>query len=124
MCIRDRYMGIGSNPTEREKGRRIAQAFDKQMRQKKEREREEKGELGGDTPTIVSAAHIEELQAKLTKYLKRGAFKRQQLFTQIYLFSISFHAVSYTHLRAHETSLHLVCRLLLEKKKKNYHNNH
>ena len=27
-------------------------------------------------------------------------------------------AVSYTHLRAHETSLHLVCRLLLEKKNK------
>ena len=26
-------------------------------------------------------------------------------------------SVSYTHLRAHETSLHLVCRLLLEKKK-------
>ena len=25
-------------------------------------------------------------------------------------------SVSYTHLRAHETSLHLVCRLLLEKK--------
>ena len=25
--------------------------------------------------------------------------------------------VSYTHLRAHETSAHLVCRLLLEKKK-------
>eukprot|EP00658_Telonema_sp_P-2_P009830 TRINITY_DN13661_c0_g2_i1.p1 TRINITY_DN13661_c0_g2~~TRINITY_DN13661_c0_g2_i1.p1 ORF type:complete len:432 (-),score=70.80 TRINITY_DN13661_c0_g2_i1:73-1368(-) len=31
-------------------------------------------------------------------------------------------AVSYTHLRAHETPEHLVCRLLLEKKKKNtYH---
>ena len=27
--------------------------------------------------------------------------------------------VSYTHLRAHETTLHLVCRLLLEKKKMN-----
>eukprot|EP00658_Telonema_sp_P-2_P083636 TRINITY_DN9111_c0_g1_i4.p1 TRINITY_DN9111_c0_g1~~TRINITY_DN9111_c0_g1_i4.p1 ORF type:complete len:105 (-),score=38.47 TRINITY_DN9111_c0_g1_i4:32-346(-) len=27
--------------------------------------------------------------------------------------------VSYTHLRAHETPEHLVCRLLLEKKKKN-----
>ena len=26
-------------------------------------------------------------------------------------------AVSYTHLRAHETRRHLVCRLLLEKKK-------
>ncbi|GAB5819132.1 hypothetical protein JMUB7540_28310 [Staphylococcus aureus] len=25
-------------------------------------------------------------------------------------------AVSYTHLRAHETSAHLVCRLLLEKR--------
>src|SRR5665811_391277 len=29
-----------------------------------------------------------------------------------------FIAVSYTHLRAHETVLDLVCRLLLEKKKK------
>ena len=27
------------------------------------------------------------------------------------------HTVSYTHLRAHETVLDLVCRLLLEKKK-------
>src|SRR5678816_117326 len=30
----------------------------------------------------------------------------------------SLTAVSYTHLRAHETPEHLVCRLLLEKKKK------
>ena len=30
-------------------------------------------------------------------------------------------AVSYTHLRAHETVLDLVCRLLLEKKKKLQH---
>ena len=30
--------------------------------------------------------------------------------------------VSYTHLRAHETVLDLVCRLLLEKKKQNVHN--
>ena len=29
-----------------------------------------------------------------------------------------FEAVSYTHLRAHETVLDLVCRLLLEKNKK------
>src|SRR5680860_1848060 len=28
------------------------------------------------------------------------------------------HPVSYTHLRAHETDSYLVCRLLLEKKKK------
>ena len=32
------------------------------------------------------------------------------------------HAVSYTHLRAHETVLDLVCRLLLEKTNK--HNTH
>eukprot|EP00658_Telonema_sp_P-2_P064471 TRINITY_DN53488_c0_g1_i1.p1 TRINITY_DN53488_c0_g1~~TRINITY_DN53488_c0_g1_i1.p1 ORF type:complete len:119 (+),score=22.61 TRINITY_DN53488_c0_g1_i1:187-543(+) len=31
--------------------------------------------------------------------------------------------VSYTHLRAHETPEHLVCRLLLEKKKKTYKKN-
>mgnify|MGYP003381609631 CR=1 FL=1 len=31
-------------------------------------------------------------------------------------------AVSYTHLRAHETVLDLVCRLLLEKKKNNTNN--
>ena len=30
--------------------------------------------------------------------------------------------VSYTHLRAHETVLDLVCRLLLEKNKKSWHN--
>ena len=30
--------------------------------------------------------------------------------------------VSYTHLRAHETVLDLVCRLLLEKKKTQRHN--
>ena len=29
----------------------------------------------------------------------------------------AFNAVSYTHLRAHETDQYLVCRLLLEKKK-------
>src|SRR5664280_3663383 len=34
------------------------------------------------------------------------------------VFKLSPNAVSYTHLRAHETVLDLVCRLLLEKKKK------
>ena len=34
-----------------------------------------------------------------------------------------YSAVSYTHLRAHETVLDLVCRLLLEKKKQNKVNN-
>eukprot|EP00658_Telonema_sp_P-2_P061145 TRINITY_DN49902_c0_g1_i1.p2 TRINITY_DN49902_c0_g1~~TRINITY_DN49902_c0_g1_i1.p2 ORF type:complete len:117 (-),score=23.70 TRINITY_DN49902_c0_g1_i1:59-409(-) len=33
-------------------------------------------------------------------------------------FDMALNPVSYTHLRAHETPEHLVCRLLLEKKKK------
>ena len=32
-------------------------------------------------------------------------------------YGVSLGAVSYTHLRAHETVLDIVCRLLLEKKK-------
>src|SRR5665647_3638983 len=35
--------------------------------------------------------------------------------------AVSHHPVSYTHLRAHETDSYLVCRLLLEKKKKEYY---
>src|SRR5665648_1247123 len=38
--------------------------------------------------------------------------------------SINVKAVSYTHLRAHETRHDLVCRLLLEKKKKKKIKNH
>ncbi|WDT36746.1 hypothetical protein PVA38_10740 [Streptococcus pneumoniae D39] len=34
------------------------------------------------------------------------------------------YSVSYTHLRAHETVLDLVCRLLLEKKKTPHTHNH
>ena len=37
------------------------------------------------------------------------------------LLQLSIFAVSYTHLRAHETVLDLVCRLLLEKKKIQVH---
>src|SRR5665648_1157079 len=37
----------------------------------------------------------------------------------IYFVPVSCNPVSYTHLRAHETRHDLVCRLLLEKKKKN-----
>ena len=38
-------------------------------------------------------------------------------FSKVYLLTTSPGAVSYTHLRAHETVLDIVCRLLLEKKK-------
>src|SRR5680860_11517 len=38
--------------------------------------------------------------------------------------SVDPEAVSYTHLRAHETDSYLVCRLLLEKKKKQQNHHH
>ena len=41
---------------------------------------------------------------------------RQRTPGQEVVLKINKKAVSYTHLRAHETSLDLVCRLLLEKK--------
>ena len=37
--------------------------------------------------------------------------------------ALTVRAVSYTHLRAHETVLDIVCRLLLEKKNTNNQNN-
>ena len=52
------------------------------------------------TTQMLPAAQNPELKAELEAM--RGAIE----------------AVSYTHLRAHETVLDLVCRLLLEKKKK------
>ena len=42
-------------------------------------------------------------------------------FSNVYI--VGLEAVSYTHLRAHETKANLVCRLLLEKKKKQDFNN-
>ena len=44
---------------------------------------------------------------------------RVQILTRVKIRNTQSNAVSYTHLRAHETVLDLVCRLLLEKKKKN-----
>ena len=50
-----------------------------------------------------------------------GATSTEQNPTHTYLidgdYNVCLTAVSYTHLRAHETVLDLVCRLLLEKKK-------
>ena len=50
--------------------------------------------------------------------LERTGQEMSSLDLSRYFQEYAFMAVSYTHLRAHETSLHLVCRLLLEKKKK------
>ena len=49
------------------------------------------------------------------KALYEWEYAKQLLYTQ--MVKDRLNAVSYTHLRAHETVLDLVCRLLLEKKK-------
>ena len=48
----------------------------------------------------------------MTPFLVMNNVEEKKLPKKVYLFP-----VSYTHLRAHETPEHLVCRLLLEKKK-------
>src|SRR5664280_3647847 len=54
------------------------------------------------------AVIVELARGKKAKFLWPGIFALVTIMT-----------VSYTHLRAHETVLDIVCRLLLEKKKKN-----
>src|SRR5665811_11153 len=49
--------------------------------------------------------------------LDRALTVWENLFYHARYFGMTAKAVSYTHLRAHETVLDLVCRLLLEKKK-------
>ena len=61
---------------------------------------------------------------KLASHL--GEYKRAAILTPMFsaleavmdILLPTIMAVSYTHLRAHETDSYLVCRLLLEKKKK------
>ena len=57
--------------------------------------------------------------------LVAGVLEEQRFFVHLILRELGrkvLQPVSYTHLRAHETVLDLVCRLLLEKKKKYLHN--
>eukprot|EP00826_Nyctotherus_ovalis_P047589 TRINITY_DN5493_c0_g1_i5.p1 TRINITY_DN5493_c0_g1~~TRINITY_DN5493_c0_g1_i5.p1 ORF type:complete len:126 (+),score=42.89 TRINITY_DN5493_c0_g1_i5:48-380(+) len=61
--------------------------------------------------TFVEKPDYEYLKGLFGKVIEREGYKDDGIYDWII-------AVSYTHLRAHETSLHLVCRLLLEKKKK------
>ena len=70
------------------------------------------------------AAEIEAYDAEgnpiLKKKKKRKSKKKKtQKPEEVNIVKELLSPVSYTHLRAHETDSYLVCRLLLEKKKKN-----
>eukprot|EP00658_Telonema_sp_P-2_P039253 TRINITY_DN28082_c0_g1_i1.p1 TRINITY_DN28082_c0_g1~~TRINITY_DN28082_c0_g1_i1.p1 ORF type:complete len:130 (-),score=30.80 TRINITY_DN28082_c0_g1_i1:78-467(-) len=90
------------------------------------------GKQGGDTipPTCrriqcpYVAATVTELFVHPVKSLRGYAVETAELTPTGIRYDrewivVRRRAVSYTHLRAHETPEHLVCRLLLEKKKKN-----
>ena len=61
--------------------------------------------------TICNSANFESIKQRIGQTVQIGF----ALSSSIWLTT-----VSYTHLRAHETVLDLVCRLLLEKKKNKY----
>ena len=77
-----------------------------------------------ETVPIARAAGLPSLQgaSSYTEFLKNSAnnfTSPDRAFDSSLQLSVPVYsgAVSYTHLRAHETVLDLVCRLLLEKKK-------
>ena len=68
--------------------------------------------------TWYASFYYEDWTGKKVKKMKRGfPTKREELeWERTFLQQHTPDHVSYTHLRAHETDSHPVCRLLLEKK--------
>ena len=62
---------------------------------------------------LVNLCVLNDLEVIVAGYITPKVLKLILLLDSI----ATVKAVSYTHLRAHETPEHLVCRLLLEKKK-------
>ena len=63
---------------------------------------------------VFSVALFQKKVLLVSAILLPENFAKDLSFNNFY----TLEAVSYTHLRAHETKANLVCRLLLEKKKK------
>ena len=62
----------------------------------------------------MNSMHVEKTMNASASYISPSILEERQLnVTQMDVFS-RLMTVSYTHLRAHETLRHLVCRLLLE----------
>jgi len=66
---------------------------------------------------VPQRVHAYGLKPKFI-YIVRDPFMRIE--SEINFLNTRHESVSYTHLRAHETKANLVCRLLLEKKNKQY----
>ena len=66
-----------------------------------------------DDETFDQADFLAKVAA--SKESVKSACPAPESYMEAYSKADDIYAVSYTHLRAHETELHLVCRLLLEK---------
>ncbi|KQI12573.1 hypothetical protein K777_09505, partial [Campylobacter coli CVM 41970] len=100
MCIRDRLIGIKSLSPQSEIARPIISA---------------EYILKQNPDLLILGINADGNILNANALLKNT--KAAQM-GQIYHNENTHISVSYTHLRAHETPEHLVCRLLLEKKKK------
>ena len=66
-----------------------------------------------------ASAHQSSVPVRMEKegLMAMRAKKKKEEVSEEFFEEENLEAVSYTHLRAHETKANLVCRLLLEKKK-------
>src|SRR5664280_1338581 len=75
-------------------------------------------ELGGFVAALCRASAVKAFRPQKDRRPALPGRYNILWFEQVEQMAFGRETVSYTHLRAHETVLDLVCRLLLEKKKK------
>eukprot|EP00658_Telonema_sp_P-2_P069359 TRINITY_DN58538_c0_g1_i1.p1 TRINITY_DN58538_c0_g1~~TRINITY_DN58538_c0_g1_i1.p1 ORF type:complete len:132 (-),score=39.02 TRINITY_DN58538_c0_g1_i1:82-477(-) len=74
--------------------------------------------LFGSGTKLVQCNHSNRNQQEFARFLNCSSTCSTETCPRNVWLGYTTGTVSYTHLRAHETPEHLVCRLLLEKKKK------
>ena len=77
---------------------------------------EDAGGFAGDQPSSFKLPYVPKLKLSTILSGDKSA-AATELCEYVKKYINSEESVSYTHLRAHETVLEIVCRLLLEKKK-------
>ena len=74
--------------------------------------------MAPEDPHILVVDDHREIRESLAQFLRKNGRRATAVDSaENARRAIKEHPVSYTHLRAHETALELVCSLLLEKKK-------